>query len=38
MADNILSRDKHPEWNGETSHTLVEAVRFAWERGKVVRR
>jgi len=38
MADNILNREKHPEWNGEPCATRVEKVEFAWERGKVVRR
>jgi len=35
MADNILDRDKHPEWNGERSHPRVVEVTFGWERGLV---
>ena len=35
MADNILSRDKHPEWNGETIPSRVERVVFVWQRGVV---
>ncbi|MFV0444389.1 MAG: hypothetical protein ACK5Q5_12540 [Planctomycetaceae bacterium] len=36
MADRILNRDHHPSCQGETSHTLVEAVSFAWERGVIL--
>lgn len=35
MADRILIRDKHPQWQGQTSHTLMEDVRFIWEKAQV---
>jgi len=35
MADRILDRDKHPQWQGETSNTRVETVTFGWHRGRV---
>jgi hypothetical protein len=35
MADRILDRDKHPQWQGETSNTRVEAVEFDWHWGRV---
>ncbi|NQT40776.1 MAG: hypothetical protein HQ581_24995 [Planctomycetes bacterium] len=35
MADNILDREKHAEWQGETSNTRVEAVELGWHRGRV---